>query len=81
MYVTKRRLDEIIAAAELTEADAPLMAKVRPFIAYVNAQNGIIDESNQADIDAAATAIGETRSNTYKVARLAEAAGLLNKVS
>jgi len=84
VYATQSRLTVWRAIAGLTAPEALALAgKVQPLIAAVNAPpyDGLVNEADNDQAAALATALGVSVSDLYKVAKLAEAAGLLVKVS
>jgi len=84
MYATITKLVAWRTAAGLTQPEALALAgKVQPLISAINGPpyNGLVNEADNDQATALAAALGIDVSDLYKVAKLAEAAGLLVKVS
>ena len=84
MYATRSRLTTWRTAAGLTDVEALALAgKVAALVAAIDGPpyNGLVNEADATQAQALAGALSLSVSDTYKVARLAEAAGLLVKVA
>lgn len=83
IYATRNRLTSWRTSAGLTDAEALALAgKVAALVAAINRDpyNGLVDEADNAQASALAATLAVSVSDLYKVAKLAEAAGLLVKV-